>query len=67
MTDNLKAFCRYQNTDEARAFREAIDERAEAQAPEEANRAVNLIRGELKEIRRSWAVGNPGSGMMKHS
>lgn len=67
MTDNLKAFCRYQNTGEARAFREAIDERAEVQAPEEANLAVNLIRDELKEIRRSWAVGNPGSGMMKHS
>ena len=67
MTDNLKAFCRYQNTDEARAFREAIDERAEVQAPEGANLAVNLIRDELKELRASFIVGNPGSGMMKHS
>lgn len=67
MTDKQETFCRYQNTDEARAFREAIDERAEVQAPEEANLAANLIRDELKELRRSWAVGNPGSGMMKHS
>lgn len=67
MTDKQETFCRYQDTDEARAFREAIDERAEAQAPEEANLAANLIRDELKELRRSWAVGNPGSGMMKHS
>jgi hypothetical protein len=67
MTDNLETFCRYQDTDESRAFREAIEERAETQAPEEVSHAVNLIRDELKELRRSWAVGNPGSGMMKHS
>lgn len=66
MTDKQGTFCRYQDTDEARAFREAIDERAEAQAPEEANLAVNLIRDELKELRASFIVGNPGSGMMKH-
>ena len=67
MTDKRETFCRYQNTDEARAFREAIDERAEAQAPEGVNLAVNLIHEELKEVRRSWDVGNPGSGMMKYS
>lgn len=67
MTDKQETFCRYQGTDESRAFREAIEERAETQAPEEVSFAVNLIRGELKELRRSWAVGNPGSGMMKHS
>ena len=67
MTDKQETFCRYQNTDEACAFREAIDERAETQTPEEVSLAVNLIRDELKELRRSWAVGNPGSGMMKHS
>ena len=66
MTDKQETFCRYQDTDEARAFREAIDERAEAQAPEEANLAVNLIRDELKELHASFIVGNPGSGMMKH-
>lgn len=67
MTDKQETFCRYQGTDEARAFREGIKERAETQAPEEVSLAVNLIRDELKEFRRSWAVGNPGSGMMKHS
>lgn len=67
MTDKQETFCRYQDTDEARAFREAIDERAEAQAPEVANLAVNLIRDELKELRASFIVGNPGSGMMKHT
>lgn len=67
MTDKQETFCRYQDTDEARAFREAIDERAEVQAPEEVSLAVNLTREELKEFRRSWAVGNPGSGMMKYS
>lgn len=67
MTDKQETFCRYQDTAEARAFREAIDERAETQSPEEVSLAVNLILEELKEFRRSWAVGNPGSGMMKHS
>lgn len=67
MTDKQETFCRYQNTDEACVFRETIDERAETQAPEEVSHAVNLTLEELKELRRSWAVGNPGSGMMKHS
>lgn len=67
MTNKQETFCRHQDTDEARAFREAIDERAETQSPEEVSLAVNLIHDELKELRRSWAVGNPGSGMMKHS
>lgn len=67
MTDKQETFCHYQDTDEARAFREAIEERAKTQAPEEVSLAVNLIRDELKEFRRSWAVGNPGCGMMKHS
>lgn len=67
MTDKQETFCRYQDTDESRAFREAIEERAKTQAPEEVSLAVNLIHEELKEFRRSWAVGNPGSGMMKHS
>lgn len=65
MTDKQETFCRYQDTDEARAFREAIEERAETQSPEEVSLAVNLIHEELKELRRSWVVGNPGSGMMK--
>ena len=67
MTDKLETFCYYQTTDEAREFREAIEERAKTQAPEEVSHAVNLIHEELKEFRRSWAVGNPGSGMMKRS
>lgn len=67
MTDKQETFCRYQGTDEACAFREGIKERAETQAPEEVSLAVNLIHEELKELRHSWAVGNPGSGMMKHS
>lgn len=67
MTDNLETFCRYRDTDEARAFREAIEERAETQAPEEVSHAVNLIRDEVKKLRASFIIGNPGSGMMKHS
>lgn len=67
MTDKSETFCRYHDMDEALAFREAIDERAETQTPEEVSLAINLIHEELKELRRSWAVGNPGSGMMKHS
>ena len=67
MTDKQGTFCRFQDTDEACAFRESIDERAETQSPEEVSLAINLIHEELKELRRSWAVGNPGSGMMKHS
>lgn len=67
MTNKQETFCRYQDTDEARAFRESIEERAETQSPEEVSLAINLIHEELKELRRSWAVGNPGSGMMKHS
>lgn len=39
MTDKLETFCRYQNTDEAREFREAIEERAETQVPEEVSPA----------------------------
>ena len=35
MTDKQETFCHYQDTDEARAFREAIEERAKTQAPEE--------------------------------
>lgn len=67
MTNNQETFCRHQDTGEARTFREAIEERAETQSPEEVSLTINLIHEELKELRRSWAVGNPGSGMMKHS
>lgn len=67
MTDKQETFCRYQSTDEAREFREAIEKRAETQAPEEVSLAVNLIRDELKELRASFIIGSPGSGMMKHS
>ena len=67
MTDKPETFCRYQDTDEAREFREAIEGRAGTQAPEEVSHAVNLIRDELKELRSSFIIGSPGSGMLKHS
>lgn len=67
MVDKPTTFCRYQDTDEAREFQEAIEKRAKTQAPEEVSLAVNLIRDELKDLRASFIIGNPGSGMMKHS
>lgn len=67
MTDKQETFCRYQDTGEARAFREASEERAETETPEEVSLAVNLIRDELKDMRTSLIIGYPGSGMMKCS
>lgn len=67
MTDKPETFCRYRDTDEARAFREAIERRVETESPEEVSRAINLSRKEWKELRASFIIGNPGSGMMKRS